>query len=248
VCCTHSVHSAIEIKKKNPEANVFVLFRDIRTYGDREDLFKEARGLGVIFVKYGESNKPIVVEDGRRLSVTFKDHVLEQDIKVSADSIILAAAIVSNREDALAQLFKVPMDSDGWFLEAHQKLRPVDFATDGVFMCGLAHYPKSMDESISQAQAAVARAVTVLSMDSIVVGGSISQIDKRRCAGCGVCITLCPYQAIAFDDKGIAAVNVALCKGCGVCVTSCRSGAPDLKGFTNSGIIAQLDALEGVLY
>jgi heterodisulfide reductase subunit A len=126
-------------------------------------------------------------------------------------------------------------------------LRPVDFATDGVFLCGLAHYPKAIDETVAQAQAAVARAVTVLSMDSIVVGGSISNIEKRRCAGCGVCINLCPFQAIKFDDKGKAEINVALCKGCGVCVTSCRSGAPDLKGFTTGEIMAQLDALEGVL-
>jgi heterodisulfide reductase subunit A len=153
--------------------------------------------------------------------------------------------MTSGREEELARLFKVPMDEDGWFLEAHQKLRPVDCATDGIFLCGLAHYPKPMDESIVQAQAAAARAVTVLSMDSIVVGGGIAEINKRRCAGCGVCGALCPFQAIVFDEKGKAEVTGALCKGCGVCVTSCRSGAPDLKGFTNSEIMAQLDALEG---
>jgi heterodisulfide reductase subunit A2 len=248
VCCTHSVHSAIEIKKKNPDTNVYVLYRDIRTYGEKEELYKEARGLGVIFVKYTKDNKPVVQEDGDRVSVTFTDHILGTEMKVRADLLILAAAIVSNREEGLAQMFKVPMDADGWFLEAHQKLRPVDFATDGVFMCGLAHYPKSMEEAVAQAQAAVARAVTILSLDSIVVGGVVSSIDKRRCSGCGVCITLCPFQAIKFDDKGKAEVNVALCKGCGVCITSCRSGAPDLMGFTNSEIMAQLDALEEVFY
>jgi len=246
VCCTHSVHSAIEIKKMNPDARVYILYRDIRTYGEREDLYKEARSLGVIFVKYSKSNKPQVEEEGNNVSVIFTDHILERDMKVKADLLVLAAAIVSNKEEGLAKLFKVPLDADGWFLEAHQKLRPVDFATDGVFVCGLAHYPKAMDETIAQAQAAVSRAVTVLSMDNIVVGGSVSQIDKRRCAGCGICITLCPFQAIKFDEKGKAEVNVALCKGCGVCVTSCRSGAPDLKGFTNSEIMAQLDALEEV--
>jgi heterodisulfide reductase subunit A2 len=247
VCCTHSVHSAIEIKKKNPDTNVYILNRDIRTYGIREDLYKEARSLGVIFVRFSKSKKPIVTDDGGRVSVTFTDHVLERDIKVRADYLVLAAAIVSTKEEDLAKQFKVPMDADGWFLEAHQKLRPVDFATDGVFVCGLAHYPKPMDETISQAKAAVARAVTVLSLDNIVVGGSISSIVKSRCTGCGVCVALCPFQAINFDDKGKADANPALCKGCGVCVTSCRSGAPDLKGFTNDEIMAQLDALEGVL-
>ncbi len=246
VCCTHSVQTAIGIKKRNPSANVVIINRDIRTYGELEYLYAEARDLGVIFAKYDESRKPLVEDNGNTVSVTFTDHILQKDIKVNADYLVLAAAIVSNREEELAKQFKVPLDADGWFLEAHQKLRPVDFATDGVFMCGLAHYPKAMDETISQAQAAVARAVTVLSAENIVVGGSTSQIDKRRCSGCGVCVTLCPFQAIVCDDKGKAEVNVALCKGCGVCVTSCRSGAPDLKGFTNSAIMAQIDALEGV--
>jgi heterodisulfide reductase subunit A len=247
VCCAHSVQSAIEIKKRNPKANVVIINRDIRTYGELEDLYKEARDLGVFFAKYDESKKPLVEDNGSTIDVTFTDHIIQKSIKVNADYLVLASAIVSNREEELAQQFKVPMDADGWFLEAHQKLRPVDFATDGVFLCGLAHYPKAIDETVAQAQAAVARAVTVLSMDSIVVGGSISNIEKRRCAGCGVCINLCPFQAIKFDDKGKAEIKVALCKGCGVCVTSCRSGAPDLKGFTTGEIMAQLDALEGVL-
>ena len=246
VCCAHSVQSSIEIKKRNPKANVVIINRDIRTYGELEDLYKEARDLGVFFAKYDESRKPLVKDDGGTIGVTFTDHILQKEIKVNADYLVLASAIVSNREEDLAQQFKVPMDADGWFLEAHQKLRPVDFATDGVFLCGLAHYPKAIDETVAQAQAAVARAVTVLSMDSIVVGGSTSNIEKRRCAGCGVCVSLCPFQAIKLDDKGKAEVNVALCKGCGVCVTSCRSGAPDLKGFTTGAVIAQLDALEGV--
>jgi heterodisulfide reductase subunit A len=239
------VQSAIELKKRNPEINSYVLYRDIRTYGEREDLYREARGLGVIFSRYDESHKPLVEEKGSGVSVTFTDHVLEKKIRIDAGLVVLAAAITSGREEELARLFKVPMDEDGWFLEAHQKLRPVDCATDGIFLCGLAHYPKPMDESIVQAQAAAARAVTVLSMDSIVVGGGIAEINKRRCAGCGVCGALCPFQAIVFDEKGKAEVTGALCKGCGVCVTSCRSGAPDLKGFTNSEIMAQLDALEG---
>ena len=247
VCCTHSMHSAVEIKKKNPDANVYIFYRDIRTYAQREDVYREARSLGVIFIRFDREHKPDVKADGEQLSIAFNDHVLNRACTLNVDLLILASAIVSNREEKIAQFFKIPLDDDGWFVEAHQKLRPVDFATDGLFICGLAHYPKPIDESITQAQAAVARAITLLSTDTIVVGGSVSVIKKNRCSGCGLCITLCPYQAINLDEDQKAVVNEALCKGCGVCVSSCRSGAPTLKGFTNEEIMTQLDALEDVV-
>jgi heterodisulfide reductase subunit A len=141
----------------------------------------------------------------------------------------------------MTQLFKVPVNSDGFFLEAHVKLRPVDFATDGVYVCGLAHAPKSLDESIAQAQAAAARAVTVLNQSALHVGGIVSYIDSNLCTGCQVCIAVCPYQAISLNEKGKAVVNEVLCKGCGNCDAACRSGAPSLKGFTNEAIFAQID-------
>jgi len=247
VCCTHSAHSAVEIKKKNPDANVYIFYRDMRTYAQKEDVYKEARELGVIFIRYDKDKKPVVTADGDKIKIEFTDHVLGRKFQLNADLLVLAAAIESSREEKIARFFKIPLDDDGWFLEAHQKLRPVDFATDGLFLCGLAHYPKPIEESIAQAQAAVARAMTILSTDTIVVGGNISAIDKNRCSGCGVCITLCPYQAIDFDKDQKAVVNEALCKGCGICVSSCRSGAPSLKGFTNKEIMAQLDALEDVV-
>lgn len=145
----------------------------------------------------------------------------------------------------------MPRDSDGWLLEAHQKLRPVEFSTDGVFLAGMAHYPKPLEESIAQAQAAASRAATILSSTRMMVGGSVSQIDPARCTGCSVCVDVCPYKAIELDDderlvarygNEIAVVNDALCKGCGICVSSCRSGAPSLKGFTNAEIFAQIAA------
>ena len=242
VCCTHSVLSAIEIKKKNPEARVFILYRDIRTYGQREDLYKEARSLGVMFIRYDLERKPVVAKDGDDLVVSIFDPILNMEIAFSVDYLTLASAIVSHKNNELAQLFKVPMDDDGWFLEAHQKLRPVDFATDGVFLAGLAHYPKPMDEAIAQAQAAASRAVTVLTSTQLQVGGQVAEISQNRCTGCNVCVTVCPYQAITLDDKNKAVVNEALCKGCGTCVASCRSGAPQLRGFTNAGIFAQIAA------
>jgi len=137
----------------------------------------------------------------------------------------------------------VTLDEDGWFLEAHQKLRPVEFATDGVFLAGLCHYPKPLDEAIAQAQAAVSRALTILARDTIQVGGEISVIDQTKCVSCGVCISVCPYQAIDWNDKGKAEVNEAICKGCGLCVASCRSGAPQLQGFTDAELFAQIENL-----
>ena len=243
VCCTHSVETALHIKEANPEAQVMILYRDIRTYGERELLYKEARSKGVLFVRYDVDHKPVVTPDGDKLKVTVRDHVLGRDLVMDADLVGLATAIVSHKAEDLAQMFKVPQDEDGWFLEAHQKLRPVDFATDGVFMAGLAHYPKPLEEAVAQAQAAVSRAVTVLSQKEMWLSGTVAFIDQKKCVGCGVCWTVCPYQAIDQDDKGLAVVNEALCKGCGTCVASCRSGAPNLKGFTNQDVMAQIEAL-----
>jgi len=243
VCCTHSVESAIHIKDHNPDAQVVILYRDMRTFGERELLYKEARSKGVLFMRYEVDNKPKVAVEGDKLLVTARDHVLGRDIVIEADVLGLASAIVSHRAEDLAQMFKVPLDEDGWFLEAHQKLRPVDFATDGVFMCGLAHYPKPIEEAVAQAQAAVSRAVTVLSRKEMYLSGTVAVIDQSKCVGCGVCWTVCPYQAISEDDKGLAVVNEALCKGCGTCVASCRSGAPNLKGFTTQDVMAQIEAL-----
>ncbi len=243
VCCAHSVETALHFKEQNPECQVVVLYRDIRTFGERELLYKEARGKGVLFVRYGVEQKPVVEPDGEGLKVTVRDHVLGRELLIEADVVGLATAIVSHKAADLAQMFKVPMDEDGWFLEAHQKLRPVDFATDGVFMAGLAHYPKPIEEAVAQAQAAVARAVTVLSSKEMMLSGTVAWIEQNKCVGCGVCWTVCPYQAIEQDENGLAVVNEALCKGCGTCVASCRSGAPNLRGFTNQGVMAQIMAL-----
>ena len=241
VCCTHSVASALELKQKNPDINVYILYRDIRTYGKREDLYQKARAAGVIFVRYTPDERPEVTEDGDRVQVKFKDPIVDRRLAVRADILCLATAILSHRDGGLTQFFKVPMDADGWLLEAHQKLRPVDFANDGVFLCGMAHYPKPIDESIAQAQAAASRALTVLTMETIKVGGVVSQIIPELCSGCLGCINVCPYGAITFDDdKKVAVVNQALCKGCGACAAACPSEAPVLMGFNNEQLYAQI--------
>jgi heterodisulfide reductase subunit A len=243
VCCTHTVHTALELKKKRPERDIYVLYRDMRTYGLREDLYRQAREAGILFVRYTLENKPQVEIEGERLSVSVPDPILGQTIRLSADLLVLATAIVPHPQHELAQMFKIPLNEDGFFFEAHVKLRPVDFATDGVFLCGLAHYPKPMDEAITQAQAAVSRAVTLLSRLKIQVSGTIAQVNPPLCSRCGVCISICPYSAPGWNERtGKAEINPILCKGCGLCAASCRSGAIRLKGFDQEQIMAMIEA------
>ncbi len=247
VCCSHSVESALELKKINPDMDVYVLYRDLRTYGLRENLYKEAREKGVIFIRFDLENKPQVVQDaGGALTVTVRDHILGLPMHLHPDVLTLASAIIVKDQEKLAQLFKVPLTNDGFFLEAHMKLRPVDFATDGVFVAGLAHYPKPMDEAIAQAQAAAARASVVLAQDAIRAGGVVAQIDADKCSGCQACVGVCPFGAIDYKEReDVCEVNQALCKGCGTCAATCPSECITLFGFSHKQIYTQVDeALE----
>jgi heterodisulfide reductase subunit A len=241
VCCTHSIETALYLKEKNPDCRVTILYRDMRPFGDREILYQRARAQGVIFVRYDLERKPVVEAKNGGLEVTVLDPILGREIVLKADLLGLATAVVSRRDERLARMFKIPLDDDGWLLEAHVKLAPVDFATDGVFMAGLAHYPKPIEEAVAQALAAVSRAARILSRTEITLPGTVAVINQARCVGCGVCVEICPYSAIAMDENGLAVVNEVLCKGCGTCVASCRSGAPDLRGFTDPDVLAQID-------
>jgi heterodisulfide reductase subunit A len=247
LCCTHSMVSALHLKEKKPEMSVFVLYRDIRTYAEKENLYKEARDKGVIFIRYDLENKPKVVNNSGKLEVEVIDHVLRQPVIIETDILTLASAIVPNETDKLSQFFKVPVNDQGFFVEAHVKLAPSDFATDGVFLAGLAHYPKPIDEAIAQAQAASSSAIRLLAGKEIATSGTIAWVDQSFCSGCGVCIEVCPYNAPGFRNeepyKGKADVNPVLCKGCGACVSSCRSGALHLSGFDESQILAMVDEL-----
>ena len=227
--------------------DVFVLNRDIRTYGLREDLYREAREKGIQFIRYDFDKDLIVDTDEKDLRVRFTDTTIRRRMEIRPDLLILASAIVPQKENPLAQMFKVTLNDDGFFVEAHVKLRPVDCATDGVFICGLAHAPKPVDESIAQAQAAATRAITLLAKEKIQVSGTVADVSPMFCSSCGVCIELCPYSAPSFIEEGPfagrAQVNPVLCKGCGLCVASCRSGAINLKGFGTDQIMAMINEI-----
>jgi heterodisulfide reductase subunit A len=241
VCCTHSVTSALTLKEINPDMGVFILHRDMRTYGLRENLYKEARSKGVIFIRYDLEEKPEVEKDNGKIKVSVHDPALGAALEISPDLIVLAGAMIPEGTQEMARLFKVPLNQDGFFMEAHVKLRPVDFATDGVFLCGLAHSPKSIDESVTQAQAAASRAVSLLAQKTIYSSGVVAVVDTVYCSSCGVCVAICPYKASEINEKtGTAEINPVLCKGCGLCVASCRSGAIHLNGFDEAQIMAMI--------
>ena len=243
VCCTHTIESTLELKRRNPEINVYVLYRDMRTYGEREELYNRAREQGVIFIRYDTDDKPVVTETGGKIEIEVRDPILGEKIRLNPDLLTLATAIVPSDESNLARLFKVAKDDSGFFIEAHAKLKPVDFATDGVFLCGLAHYPKSLDESIEQALAAAGRASACLAAEKVMVGGTVAEVDPACCSRCGMCVEICPFGAAGFTEQGHAAVNAALCKGCGLCTASCRSGALTLKCYDDSQIMAMIEQM-----
>jgi len=252
VCCTGAIRKAILIKRQNPSANVYILHKDIRTYGFREDLYKEASNLGVNFIRFPEDTSPEVVKEGNDIVVRVRDSMINATIELRPDLLVLSAGIRPHEDnEELAKMLKVPLSKDGFFLEAHMKLRPVDFATEGVFLAGLAHWPKFVDESIAQAAGAAARALTVISKDTLETEGIIAAVNEDLCDGCGICEPVCEYKAIEIvtvegTDRKKAVINEGLCKGCGCCVAACPSGAMEQKGFKTEQMIAIIDAaLEG---
>ncbi|MCG6878305.1 MAG: FAD-dependent oxidoreductase [Deltaproteobacteria bacterium] len=247
VCCTHTMESALHLKNLNPQMDVMVLYRDIRTYGEREYVYRKARMAGVKFLRYSLDQKPKVYSEGDTLRIKVMDRILARTMVIETDLLCLSTAIVPYRDETLAQFFKVPMNQDGFFVEAHAKLGPSKFATDGVFLCGMAHYPKPIDESVGQSLAAASCAITLLARKRFAVSGTVATANPLYCSSCGVCIELCPFSAPSFVEEGRfegkAEVNPVLCKGCGLCVASCRSGAMNLKGFGDDQIMAMIDQI-----
>jgi len=252
ICCSESVKNALKLKEINPKMDIYILFRDMRTYGFNEDYYREAADKEVKFIRYEPQEKPQVKagesEEGRPvLKVTLPDYILGDKLEIDADIVALAAAIIpSAGGKEVAQLFKIPLGPDGFFQEAHVKLRPVEFGADGVYLCGMAHYPKHIPEAINQAFGAAGRALTLLSHDIVTVSGSVCEVDERKCMGCGQCLSVCTYGAIEFRETRQgkkAVVNPVLCKGDGLCNAKCPTGAIQLKHFTDEELLAQIDAV-----
>jgi heterodisulfide reductase subunit A len=253
ICCNQSIKNALKLKKINPQIDITIIFRDIRTYGFAEDYYREASNNDVKFIRYEPDDKPrveAVEEEGRPvLRVTLPDYILGKKLAIDADYLALAAAVIppaGNRE--ISQLFKVALGPDDFFKEAHVKLRPVEFGTEGVYLCGLAHYPKHIPESINQAYGAASRALTLLSHDIVTVSGSVCEVDEKKCMSCGACISACTYNAIEFrktKQGNKAVVNPILCKGDGLCNAKCPTGAIFLKHFTDEDLLSQIDAAAG---
>jgi heterodisulfide reductase subunit A-like polyferredoxin len=223
---------------------IYVCYRDIRTYGFREDLYQRARNAGIVFIRYDADNPPAVRQtDEGCLHLTISDHVLQIPLELRPDLLVLAAAVIPNENRELFELLKVPVNSDGFLVEAHAKLRPVDFASEGIFMAGLGHCPKPVEESIAQAKAVVSRAATILSRKNIAVGGVVADLQEpSRCACCLVCVRSCPY-GVPYVQDGRAHINPAECHGCGVCAAECPAGVITLKHFTDRQILAKQSCL-----
>jgi heterodisulfide reductase subunit A len=244
ICCSNSLITALKIKEINPDIDIYILYRDIRTYGLKEALYREARTKGIMFIRYSLEDPPKVAtgEDGE-LEVEVIDQMFRRSIAIQADFITLATAMEPAGNEEIARHLKVPLNQDGFFAEAHVKLRPVDFSTDGIFVCGLAHYPKDIEESLAQAMAAAARTVSVLAKKIWVSSALVANIDSETCVGCQGCLNGCSYGAIDFlPDKHICQVNIAVCKGCGSCAASCPSGSARLAGFARQQLNAQVVA------
>ncbi len=255
VCCTHSIQAAVELKEEDPAREISILYRDVRTYGLRESLYKEAREKGVLFIKYEGHHKPTVRLGPNELYVRVTDHVLHTPMTLRADVVILATAIVPQPDvAALAKIYKLPVNADGFFQEAHAKLRPVEFLTEGIFLVGLAHYPKPLDEVIAQAQAVTARAAAVLATRRKTLDAIKAHIVAENCDSCALCLDVCPFQAIRWkenqkksrdsdEEQRVPEVNTALCKGCGICEATCPKDGIRVAGFNGHQLSRQVRAL-----
>jgi len=253
VCCSHSVESALKLKEMNPDLEVYIIFRDMRTYGEREMFYEEARNQGVIFLRYRQSDPPRVEEADGRIKISVMDLTLERTVTFEVDLLTLATAIIPHYNAPLAELYKIPLNAEGFFTEAHAKIRPVDASTEGIFLTGLCHYPKPLQESVAESLATAARAATILSQDSLQLESMISRVIDENCDGCAFCVDACSFKAITLIEymfegktKKTVQVNEALCKGCGSCMATCPKRGIEVAGFTLDQLGAQVEAALGL--
>jgi len=252
VCCTVTAKNALRLKELNPDVQVYVLFKDVRTYGFREQIYTEAREKGVVYIRYDDAHSPHVGTENGHVAVTTTDPILQMPLTFKPDALVLSAAMVppeGTRE--LAEMMRFACTLEGFMLEAHLKLQPVDFPTEGAYLCGGIQYPKFIDEAIAQAKAAAARASTILSQDELEVGGQVAVVETEACTGCLTCVRVCPYDVPIIDPQlvgvgdiaGAAKIAPAACRGCGVCAGECPAKAIQLQHYRDEQLLAQTEAL-----
>jgi heterodisulfide reductase subunit A len=253
-CCTNSMKNAIRIKQINPECQVYVLYKDLITYGFREEYYTEARERGVLFLRYDEEDPPQVQINYGELQVRVKDVILDQSLSFSPDLLALSMAIMpADSNPELARILQVPLSSEGFFMENNLKLRPMDFTREGIFLAGLAHYPKFIEETIAQALATAGRAMTILSKDRLEVGGTIAVVDQAKCVGCLTCVRTCPFQIPHMDPAvvgvgaimGAAYIEPSLCTGCGTCTSECPADAIQLRHYRDDQLVLEEEPILG---
>jgi heterodisulfide reductase subunit A-like polyferredoxin len=248
ICCMNAIKNALIVKEKSSETEVYVLYRDIQAYGKNyEEYYTDARESGVVFILYDKDKKPEVSRSGRRLKVSVFNVFMRQQVALDADLVVLSTPLVQHEEGRnLARVLRVPLGPDGFFMEAHAKLRPIDFATDGIYVCGTAQSPKNIPESIAQAYGAASRAGILMAVGKVTAEAITAMVDEEICRGCGRCEEACEFNAITVEDTGgsklTAKVREAVCKGCGVCSVTCPTGAITMRHFTNKQINAMLKA------
>ena len=248
ICCQNAVKNAIAVKEKSPETDVFILYRDMRMYSMMEEYYTKARNLGVIFSRFDREHPPEVKQDGDGLTVTFRDHVLGQMVEASCDLLALSAGVTASDTEQLSTIIKTQRNPEGFFMEAHVKLRPVDAATEGVFICGTAHGPKLITETISQAMAAASRATTFLAQEYLTLSAVVAEVNQTNCASCLVCVRSCPYHVPVINEMGVSYIDPALCQGCGVCASECPAKAIKLNWYEDESLLSKVESLlEGVL-
>jgi heterodisulfide reductase subunit A len=242
-CCTQAIQNALRFKETHPSASVHILYRDIRTYGFRESLYRQAREAGILFLRYSREDKPSVEAGSDGLEVKVFDRISNREIMLNADVLVLSTGMAPRPEnDRLSKVLRVPTDRDGFFFEAHAKIRPVDFTSEGLFLAGLAHSPRFTNECVTQAFAASIRAATILAKDRIASKAEIVEVNTRRCSGCGLCVAVCPYEAREIDDgTGAAMVQEVLCQGCGACAAVCPNKATGQNLFRQDQIMQMLE-------
>ncbi len=245
ICCQNAVKNALLLKELNPDMNIVVLYRDMRMYGLLEDYYTAARNEGILFCRYDLEQPPETETQGDGVSVTFRDHVLKRTLRMSADAVVLSAATVAEETEELASFLKVPRNAEGYFIEAHAKLRPVDFPSEGIYLCGMAHGPKLISESIAQAMAAASRAGSFLASMHQTIGGVVAHVEQSLCAACLVCVRRCPYGVPRINENDVSEINEALCQGCGICASECPAKAIQLAHYSDDQLMAKIDALFG---